>query len=68
MYNVILLLNDRVLTYTYPAHDLLSLASDSGSEEVFCLLRTTLLPPSPAGGWPVAPGVTGIPGANRKTK
>ena len=31
------------------ATDLLSLASDSGSEEVFCLLRTTLLPPSPAG-------------------
>lgn len=52
----------------YPVHDLLSLASDSGSEEVFCLLRTTLLPPSPAGGWPVAPGVTGIPGANRKIK
>ena len=49
-------------------HDLLSLASDSGSEEVFCLLRTTLLPPSPAGGWPVAPGVTGTPGANRKIK
>ena len=50
------------------ATDLLSLASDSGSEEVFCLLRTTLLPPSPAGGWPVAPGVTGIPGANRNIK
>lgn len=42
--------------------DSLSLASDSGSEEVFCLLRTTLLPPSAGGGWTVAPGVTGIPG------
>ena len=53
---------------TYPEHDLLSLASDSGSEDVFCLLRTTLLPPSPAGGWPVAPTVTGTPGANREIK
>ena len=41
--------------------NLLSLASDSGSEDVFCLLRTVLLPPSPADGCPVDPGVPGPP-------
>lgn len=43
----------------------LSLASDSGSDEVFCLLRTTLLPPSPAGDWPVPPGVPVAPEADK---
>ena len=39
----------------------LSLASDSGSEDVFCLFRTVLLPPSPTDGCPVEPGVPGPP-------